>query len=553
MHPILASSNGFTFWRRGGNDWVLGFTGGGLGHDEADDIIYDLQGTKHNPRWVWLNGGALFYPAWSQDGGVTWDYHPDYATKQPPYFDGPWLYGSSGGGGLTFCRDNDGRVWGFNRDRSDSGTPHATNGGFVWAAGSTIPPGETRNLMFTGTVNPTQTEWSDTPFPTDQDRLPRRDFYRTAGSGDFTRSAPDPTATFTIRIKVGDIVVHEVTRPAGSLNYSWSNTFLGDIATAFPANYTIEVTNNSSTTDLVTNTGFVEVYSNGGSFRRIIAHKSKNPKGDEYELAFDWTTVTGSYVSIAGGMYIVDGWIWLTAGEFWGFPASTLIRVDLKGENFRMWQLPLDFGGNPEGSPMTGWYGANKLAVFNYLAGGGNVIFIDVTNPDNPVAFDTGFYFLPGDSEELGRIETQHVQPVTNDVILIFASDALGYDDEHERVPGAVFRSADGGHTWTQVLDWSWKLGFGGYWNEYSNIAINPNDPNQIICGWNPPFVYVSNDMGLTWTEEIVDLAPAQARGGIFGMDVEWSAMAWGDNTPLFPGLARKRADASDVWFRTEF
>ena len=122
------------------------------------------------------------------------------------------------------------------------------------------------------------------------------------------------------------------------------------------------------------------------------------------------------------------------------------------------------------------------------------------------------------------------------------------------RLIAGLGEATAGGVDWAVVIPETYDLSHAGYYNEFNTIAVDPDNPARVVCGMNPPYVFVSEDYGATWTREIVDLSPAQAQDrDTESDDREWTSFAWGDNTPLFPGLARKKRDASDLWFRGEF
>lgn len=380
--PIVATDNGFVFRRQAVNDWVLVFTGGGLGHTAADDIIYDMQSTKNHPNIVWLNGGGLWYPAWSIDGGLTWDFPADFATASPPYFDNPYNYGSFGGGGLRHERDDDGLVLGTNS-------------------------------------------------------LP---------------GSHDPT-----------------TNP-------------------------------------------------------YIFHASTDHQGVLYDPVFNWELATSQRLR-TGQSYVVDGYMWWPGGPdphsiFKRGNDGELYRIALDGTGFASFNI-LPVGEGLSNAPITGWHGSGRLAIwhnFNF----GPICSIDISDPNAPVVThmfsEVDFYTQFGVDTEL-----QHVQPVTNQIILAMMHDTSDFDP---RVPGAIIRSADGGVTWGIVVNFTDQLGHDGYFNEYSNFAVDPDNSNEVWACMAPPYVYHSSDAGATWEVETVDLSQCTPFGG--EVPNEWSSIAMG-------------------------
>lgn len=78
---------------------------------------------------------------------------------------------------------------------------------------------------------------------------------------------------------------------------------------------------------------------------------------------------------------------------------------------------------------------------------------------------------------------------------------------------GSIYRSADGGSTWSNVVPETTQLGTGresgteGENNNISAVAPDPASTSWVWCCLRPPFVYYSSDQGASWTFESVDLS----------------------------------------------
>ena len=120
--------------------------------------------------------------------------------------------------------------------------------------------------------------------------------------------------------------------------------------------------------------------------------------------------------------------------------------------------------------------------------------------------------------EKTGRIPRTIIHPTNPDIVFVCA---LGhsYGDQPER---GVYRTTDGGATWTQVLFVDQKTGC-------SDLAINPGNPRELFAGmWQFEIhtwgrrsggpgsgLFVSRDGGTTWTRQVGNGLPASPVGKV--------------------------------------
>lgn len=120
--------------------------------------------------------------------------------------------------------------------------------------------------------------------------------------------------------------------------------------------------------------------------------------------------------------------------------------------------------------------------------------------------------------EKTGRIPRTIIHPTNPDIVFVCA---LGhsYGDQPER---GVFRTMDGGVSWTQVLFVDQKTGC-------SDLAINPANPRELFAGmWQFEIrtwgrrsggpgsgLFISRDGGTTWTRQVGNGLPASPVGKV--------------------------------------
>lgn len=129
------------------------------------------------------------------------------------------------------------------------------------------------------------------------------------------------------------------------------------------------------------------------------------------------------------------------------------------------------------------------------------------------------------DTQTVARIV---VHPSNPDIVYV-AAGGHGWTDNETR---GVFKTVDGGRTWTKVLYRSPRTGA-------IDLVMDPSDPNTLYAamwqrvrrkwsdprvepGYNESGIFKSTDAGSTWSDASAGLPPAQYRGRI-GIDVSKS------------------------------
>jgi hypothetical protein len=149
--------------------------------------------------------------------------------------------------------------------------------------------------------------------------------------------------------------------------------------------------------------------------------------------------------------------------------------------------------------PISGQVGSRRLYQFSVGNTVNNVIpgyvSIDITNPDSPSFFNSG-------NNPFNNQRTLWIQPVTNLVAIAHTLTTANTNLDS----GALWRTTDGGQTWTRVVSTTTHLGnsgadtFGG-----QTIAVDFSDTNSLWAASQAPWVLHSTDQGQTWTEETVN------------------------------------------------
>lgn len=223
--------------------------------------------------------------------------------------------------------------------------------------------------------------------------------------------------------------------------------------------------------------------------------------------------------------YVADGWIWWMLGGS-GVGGSTLHRWATDGTAHASWTV----SGQPVGLNLgsyglSGWPRTKRLVCWAW-AGDSPILSIDVTDPTNPAftwSIDRPFGARGPNFES--NIEWDIV-PLTNQILIGNAVHTDSASPGHNTDPnfdlhGTIWRSADGGATWSNVVSDTTNLGVAatyagdGYDNEMSAVAPDPTDNNHIWAAMCPPYVYHSADQGATWDFETVDLSVCDPFGGV--------------------------------------
>lgn len=97
---------------------------------------------------------------------------------------------------------------------------------------------------------------------------------------------------------------------------------------------------------------------------------------------------------------------------------------------------------------------------------------------------------LPKASKSIGRIGVAHA-PSDPAVAYVIYADEIGYFD-------GVYRTANGGDSWTRVNDWALEFVYSSYGWWFGNIRVAPDDPDRVfVLGFD---LYRSIDGGDSWS-----------------------------------------------------
>ncbi len=332
----------------------------------------------------------------------------------------------------------------------------------------------------------------------------------------------------------------------------------------------------------------------GDPTKPYYAHKSLDRTGRGHAAVFPLPQSSVDYsINASYGTWVSDGYVWwfstppsLTCGipgvdptgwiecmtDLWSRPnpnPGILHRVRTDGSGYAEFPITMPHPFAYESFVLTGWYGAKQLTIWEVFNTSGGPPYsripqpwgeqpwptqyvmgpciVDIRNPDAP-----SHHFMPLNPFGAGWV-IQNLIPVDDDVVLALAW--LGVHENGEVGYGSLWRSADKGHTWTQVAGphhglYSALTDFGtGFDNEVCSIVINHANRNEIWVATAVPYVWHSLDRGLTWAYETVDTSPTAGYEG--EGPYEWTAIAMGaDPETLAPGVAKyNRLGTSRSWF----
>lgn len=293
----------------------------------------------------------------------------------------------------------------------------------------------------------------------------------------------------------------------------------------------------------------ISPYLGGG---HSIVHRGTDRTAQAWQEVFDWTAGTG--LGFFGTLlFMADGYFWWTRSGGGG----NLFRMRPDGSGFAAFPiLPYDAarGVYPVQSRwLRGFFGSHRLVLLDTFSDT-TCATIDISDPDHPTL--TSFIY-GGVDEAFGEnadqdfdVQFQDMRPVDNQVILAMTHRGSADDGgapNFREPPGTLWRSADGGLAWAPVIPETYDLSHAGYYNEFNAISVDPDSPDRIVCGMAPPYVFISEDRGLTWTRETVDLSPAQAQGrNTLFDDQEWCSFAWGGPAVSAGGRARVHVGMMD-------
>lgn len=333
---------------------------------------------------------------------------------------------------------------------------------------------------------------------------------------------------------------------AGAHLAGWGNT--GDTRTPIwssdagatwtsPTYHTLTVPSGFATLDPIGQDGLSSPIDNDGrqyarGFRFSDSHwvlfrtNSYHPTAWTQLVDLTAAGIDGSEVS---GVCIADTYLWWVSGGGSPDGPAKLNRLDLAGTNWQQFDTP-DINAGLAGSGLQGYSDTHRLICWQIFGGGGGgnkILSIDITDPDAPTFSLSAVDPFGASAFNLGV----HLFPLTSSIAV-----ALTWDDNDPDADakGGIWRSTDAGITWTAIegpsdphLGNALLAANVGFDNEVSAVAVDGSDI-WVVGGC--PYLFHSTDLGLTWTEETVDLSLVD--GYLDGVDdqrpVEWTAIAIG-------------------------
>ncbi|MBL8515379.1 MAG: hypothetical protein JNM76_00305 [Betaproteobacteria bacterium] len=230
-------------------------------------------------------------------------------------------------------------------------------------------------------------------------------------------------------------------------------------------------------------------------------------------IAIDPRNASRIFVGAAsGGIWLSEnaGGSWRPINDFLGSLSVTTLVFDPANPNIM-------FAGTGEGSAGLVGVGLFKSTdsglTWNYLAN---------TTPDN----DQDWRFV-------NRIA---IHPQQTNIMLV------GTTNGNNRANGAIFRTIDGGNSWTKVATF-----------KTPDIQFDPNNPSQAVAGREDGFISYSRDAGATWQ------ATAQLVTNLNNNNTGRAEIAWSRGQPNLvyasidhsEGQVWKSEDAGATWTQT--
>lgn len=209
------------------------------------------------------------------------------------------------------------------------------------------------------------------------------------------------------------------------------------------------------------------------------------------------------------GVFISDTYIWYLRNA-----TDVLWRADLTGANIQSYVATT---GN--WTALNGYPGTDRLVAWAWRSTT-PVLSIDITNPSSPT-----FAMSTIDANS----QVYDVVPLSNQILIAHTLSNASV------LQGGIWRSVNGGSTWTQVVANTTNLGnaaLTGFDNDINSIAINGD---EVWVAMKVPYVYHSVDQGANWTLETVST-------GIFsasGIPTRWTGILVGCAAPVPPTARR--------------
>lgn len=200
-------------------------------------------------------------------------------------------------------------------------------------------------------------------------------------------------------------------------------------------------------------------------------------------IAIDPRNSSRIFVGAAsGGIWLSEnaGTSWRPINDFLGSLSVSALVFDPANPNIM-------FAGTGEGSA-----GLVGVGLFKSTDSGLTWNYLSNTSPD-----------LDQDWRFVNRIS---VHPTQTNIMLV------GTTNGNNRSAGAVFRTTDGGNTWTKVANF-----------KAPDIAFNPLNPSDAVAGREDGYISYSRDGGVTWTRSDVIVATPSGRGSTARIEIAWS------------------------------
>lgn len=570
---FVTSDNGLGFGRLAGGTWELAYTGPD-GHDFEDDVTQVQPADFGEPSKITLlpDFGTASKPAWSWDGGKTW------TNENPGNPSGFQAVRGMAKFGLGWNVDEDGFIWVIARQvaspnhryvfkstdekgtawvqkwngtassmgwTSNPGNVYVTGGKLWWLDGFnnklkrvdvedgtnyaewdiTLPDmslsisrSSSEGTIHLGQVvlNPTthRVLWSGGDIT-----VPRTGTYDihvnasvtwTIGPGDPDAPDPDSNCFHTLQVADGDITVE----PPGFGGY-----------TAF------DFVGGANNEDAHSAPGVLEV---GGGVDDVSGYHfpASGICGDEVTVGYGIAYESGDHdpVSLSCGSRIYLD-LETIGGNFQDGAGQEAI---FSGVSIDMTFVPFT---TLSGYVLNGWHGSNKLVAWSWI-NDKPVLGIDISGGTpaftwsdySPFGSCHGPYDISPLADGSLVANTLFIQS-PNDV-----NDPISHPDQY--LKGSIWRSSDGGATWTEVVAETVELGnatdedHAGLDNEISCVAPDPTNGDVVYVAMRPPYVFRSVSSGGGFTRESVPMPVSEP-------PFEWCGVAAIGAGHEQPGLAR--------------
>jgi photosystem II stability/assembly factor-like uncharacterized protein len=214
----------------------------------------------------------------------------------------------------------------------------------------------------------------------------------------------------------------------------------------------------------------------------------------------------------SGGIWLTEnaGTTWRPINDFLGSLSVTTLVFDPANPNIM-------FAGTGEGSA-----GLVGVGLFRSTDSGLTWNYLSNTSPD-----------LDQDWRFVNRIS---VHPQQTNIMLV------GTTNGNNRSQGAIFRTTNGGQSWTKVANF-----------KAPDVAFNPGNPEQVVAGREDGFISYSSNGGVTWQAGPALVTTLTGRSNSARAEIAWAVGQPGlvyaslDN---LQGEIWRSEDAGATWVR---